>query len=84
MAEISAESQQVDGLHEVGRILKLIDACGKGSGRSQQEARRTLESIGAPAVKALIDALLHSNNSTIRWRAAEALGHIGDRSAAKA
>ena len=78
MEKISVEIQHDERMHEEDRIRKLIEACGEGSGRSQQEARRTLQSIGAPAVEALIQALLHSGNSTIRWRAAEALGHIRD------
>ncbi len=78
MADIAVELRHEERTHEAERIRELIEACGEGSGRAQQGARRTLESIGAPAVEALINALLHSDNSTIRWRAAEALGHIGD------
>ncbi len=78
MADIAVELRHEERMHEAESIQKLIEACGEGSGRAQQEVRRTLESMGAPAVEALIDALLHSGNSTIRWRAAEALGHIGD------
>jgi bilin biosynthesis protein len=63
---------------ELEDIEELINACGEGSGLAQQEARLKLERIGEPAVEALCEALLHSHNSVVRMRAAEALGHIGD------
>ena len=78
MEKIDAEMQYSERFHETYRIRKLIEAWGEGNGRAQREACRTLEAIGEPAVGALIHALLHSDNSTIRWRAAEALGHTGD------
>lgn len=59
-------------------IEELINECGCADGRAQQRARDALEDIGSPAVGPLIHALLNAENTTIRWRAAEALGHIGD------
>ena len=63
---------------ELSGIEELIKSCGEGNGLAQQEARLALENIGEAAVEPIIQALLHSENSVIRWRAAEALGHMGD------
>ncbi len=66
------------GTNAEGEIDGLIRACGQGKGLQQQEARLALENMGAAAVGAIVQALLHSEDSIIRWRSAEALGHIGD------
>ena len=62
--------------HDTDEIEELIKACGEGDSFAQQDARLALENIGDAAVDPVIQALLHSENSIIRWRAAEALGHV--------
>jgi len=66
------------GTHDDARTDELIRGMGQGTGLEQQEARLALEKKGSAAVGPLIQALLHSRDPVIRWRAAEALGHIGD------
>ena len=64
--------------HLRDEIEHLIEGCGSENCFEQQDARIALERIGEEAVDPLIQALLNNVNPTIRWRAAEALGHIGD------
>lgn len=62
--------------YDTDEIEELIKACGESDSFAQQEARLALENIGEAAVDPVIQALLHSENPIIRWRAAEALGHV--------
>ncbi len=64
--------------YEANDILDLIQACGTGTGMEQQGARNSLERVGGSAVGPLSEALLHDTNAIVRYRSAEALGHIGD------
>ncbi len=64
--------------YDLSEIEALIKSCGEGNGLAQQEARLALETFGEAAVEPIIQALLNSENTVIRWRAAEALGNIGD------
>ena len=78
MESITKKLAYEEKIHDLSGIEELINSCGEGNGLAQQEARIALENIGEAAVEPIIQALLHSENSVIRWRAAEALGHMGD------
>lgn len=78
MESITRKIAHEERTHDLDGIEELIKACGEGNGLAQQEARIALEKIGEAAVEPIIQALLESRNQAIRWRAAEALGHIGD------
>jgi len=78
MKSVTRKIAHEERTYDIDGIEELILSCGEGNGLAQQEARISLEKIGEAAVEPLIQALLHSDNSVIRWRAAEALGNIGD------
>ncbi|MBA3045264.1 MAG: HEAT repeat domain-containing protein [Candidatus Thermoplasmatota archaeon] len=77
MESVTKKLAHEEKMHDLSGIEELIKSCGEGNGLAQQEARIALENIGEAAVEPIIQALLHSENPIIRWRAAEALGHIG-------
>ncbi|MFO7618944.1 MAG: HEAT repeat domain-containing protein [Thermoplasmata archaeon] len=78
MEQMKSNMEHGENTHELHEIGELIKACGEGGSRSQLEARTNLEQMGDSAVEPLIHALLNFGNPVVRWRAAEALGHIGD------
>ena len=58
-------------------VAGLIEALNHKENEIQDKAQLALVRIGAPAVEPLIQTLKDENRN-IRWRAAEALGKIGD------
>jgi len=64
-------------------IESLVTGLAGKDGIERVRARRSLVTIGADAVPALVEAL-GSPDQYVRWEAAKALGQIGDPVAAKA
>lgn len=59
-------------------IKSLMDVLAGNDGMRRQEARKSLVTIGKPAVPSLIKALRGSKLDQVRWEAVKALGEIRD------
>jgi HEAT repeat protein len=59
-------------------IESLMDMLASKDGMTRQKARKSLVTLGKPAVSSLVKALQNSKSDQVRWEAAKALGAIGD------
>ncbi len=80
-----AAARHLGKLGKAEAIESLIQASGRGRGeRARRAAIQALARIGKPAIRPLINTMLHDNSSVLRRAsAAEALGLIGSRRAVK-
>jgi len=76
-----AAARSLGDLRDEAAVPALVASLSDSSKNVQRHAADALTSIGQPAVKPLLDALIGKDQSARRW-AAEALGDIGDRSVA--
>jgi hypothetical protein len=59
-------------------LESLMDLLASKDGLIRQKARKSLVTLGKPAVSSLIEALQNSMIIQLRWEAAKTLGVIGD------
>jgi HEAT repeat protein len=82
MVKNEAKPDNLDRTRKPGAksVSSLIADLGSQDGLVRVKARKSLVSIGGPAVKLLVKALA-SKKAWVRWEAAKTLGQIGDAKA---
>jgi HEAT repeat protein len=82
-ASLGEHNMDREGGANMETIDSLVAGLGSNDGVTRVRSRRSLVTLGADAVPALVQALA-SPKEYVRWEAAKALGQIGDPVAAQA